>query len=215
MLLPNHFLRPSLSSLASLSLTFAVIVSSPFATIAQTTEDQPEAPVSPSLPENVQEDLSDPNNLRPLNQADSLLSMQGGQRLMEEASRAIDAQNYPLAAKKLQEARQVFNQLSNFYQQLAGSFSGIDNRISESLRGQALETAQMRDENTYRLALVHRAQEQHELAVPLLIQVVRSQGPTAELGKKSYGQLYEMGFVGSPYPRPRNNSQNNSSSSGS
>lgn len=157
-------------------------------------ENQPEAPT---------EDLTDPNNLRPLTQADSLLSLEGGKRLMAEAAQAIDAQNYPLAGKKLQEARQVFNQLSNFYQQLAGSFTGIDNRISESLRASALETAQMRDQATYQLSLVHRAQNQAELAVPLLIQIVRSQSPTAELGKKAYQQLFELGFVSDPFPRTR------------
>lgn len=148
-------------------------------------------------------DPTDPNNLRPLTQEGSVLSLQGGQRLMEEAGQAVQAQNYGLAAQKLQQARQVFNQLSNFYQQLASSFSGIDNRIFDDQRQKALETAEMRDEATYQLALVHRAQDQPELAVPLLIQIVRSQNPTRDLGKKAYQQLFELGFVDSPYPRPR------------
>ncbi len=143
----------------------------------------------------------DPSIVRPMSQDTSLLSMQGGQRLLEEASRAVSAQNYALAAKKLQEARQVFNQLSNFYQELAGSFSGIDNRIADGHRRKALEAAQMRDESTYQLALVHRAQNQPELAVPLLVQIIRSQQPTRELGQKAYQQLFEMGFVDSPFPR--------------
>lgn len=120
---------------------------------------------------------------------------------MEEATRAIEAQNYRLAATKLQEARQVFNQLSNFYQQLASSFSGIDNRVFEAQRQKALETAEMRDEATYQLALVHRAQNQPELAVPLLIQIIRSQNPTRNLGTKAYQQLFELGFVDAPFPR--------------
>ncbi len=143
----------------------------------------------------------DPSIVRPMSQDTSLLSMQGGQRLLEEASKAVSAQNYALAAKKLQEARQVFNQLSNFYQELAGSFSGIDNRIADGHRRKALEAAQMRDESTYQLALVHRAQNQPELAVPLLVQIIRSQQPTRELGQKAYQQLFEMGFVDSPFPR--------------
>ena len=53
----------------------------------------------------------------------------------------------------------------------------------------------MRDSATYQLALVHRAQDQPELAVPLLVQIIRSQNPTTDLGKKSYQQLYELGFV--------------------
>lgn len=148
-------------------------------------------------------DSNDPNVLRPLTQDSSLLSVQGGQKLMDDASKAVSAQNYTLAVKKLQEARQVFNQLSNFYQELAGSFSGIDNRVADSQRTKALSAAQMRDQATYQLALVHRAQNQPELAVPLLVQIIRSQQPTRDLGQKAYQQLLELGFVDSPYPRPR------------
>jgi hypothetical protein len=146
-------------------------------------------------------DPNSPNNLRPTAQNNSVLSLEGGERLMKEAEQAVAAQNYTLAAKKLQEARQVYNQLSNFYQDLNSSFSGIDNRVSDSQRQRALLTAQKRDEATYQLALVHRAQNQPELAVPLLVQIIKSQNPTRDLGKKAYQQLFELGFVDSPFPR--------------
>ena len=131
-------------------------------------------------------------------QSDSLLSLQGGQKLMSEASAAIDNQQYDVAVEKLQAARQVFNQLSNFYIQLSESFSGIENRIAQGQRTKALETGQMRDQATYQLAIVHRAQEKPELSVPLLIQVIRSQNPTSDLGTKAYQQLLEIGFVEDP-----------------
>ncbi len=153
------------------------------------------------------DDPTDPNNLRPVSQSSSILSIPGGQRLMTEASSAISNQNYTVASQKLQESRQIFNQLSNFYQQLSSSFAGIDIRLADSNRTKAVETAQMRDEATYRLALVHRAQNKPELAVPLLIQIIRSQQPTRDLGKKAYQQLVELGFVDMPYPRPSANTQ--------
>lgn len=149
-------------------------------------------------------DPKNPNILQPTAQNNSVLSVAGGQRLMSEASSAISSQDYPGAVKKLQEARQVFNQMSNFYQQLATSFSGIDNRVADSQRKKALDTAQMRDDATYQLALVHRAQNKPELAVPLLVQIVNSQNPTRDLGKKAYQQLFELGFVDSPFPRAGN-----------
>lgn len=153
----------------------------------------------PSNPDLDNPDLNNNQDLRPL--AQGILSVQGGQQLMGEAGSAVSSQNYDLAINKLQQARQVFNQLSNFYQELAASFAGIDARIAETQRQQAFQTAQMRDEATYQLALVHRAQNKPELAVPLLVQVVRSQNPTRDLGKKAYQQLFELGFVDSPYPR--------------
>ncbi len=156
------------------------------------------------------EDETTPNSSSAVTRRDGLLSMQGGNRLMNEASQAIQTGDYDLASQRLKEARQVFNQLSNFYQQLAGSFAGIDNRVADSQRSQALETAQKRDDATYQLALVHRSQDQPELAVPLLIQIVRSQNPTTDLGGKAYQQLFELGFVTSPYPSsPGNPSPSN------
>lgn len=155
---------------------------------------------------------SDPNELKPLNQADSVLSLQGGQRLVEEANTAINAAKYDVAVDKLNQARRIFNQLSNYHLQLANSFSGIDPKVFDSQRQSALNTGQLRDEATYQLALVHRAQNQPELAVPLLIQVIQSQNPTSELGQKSYQQLYEMGFVSTPIsaPTPTSATPNNS-----
>ncbi|MGI0483315.1 hypothetical protein ACN4EE_21360 [Geminocystis sp. CENA526] len=145
------------------------------------------------------------NIIAPINQTESLLSIEGGENLMREAEEAINAGNYDLAATKLQQARRIFNQLSNFYLQLAESFSGIDPRLAEGQRAGALRTATLRDESTYQLALVHRAQNKPELAVPLLIQIIRSQNPTSELGRKSYQQLYEIGFVQTPFqPRSSN-----------
>jgi cell division septum initiation protein DivIVA len=179
-----------------------------FTTVSPTRAVAQSLPSGPNQAQPI--DPNDPNVVRPMGQdIIGLLSIQGGQRLMGEASSAVSAQNYTLATKKLQEARQVFNQISNFYQDLAGSFSGIDNRIADSQRRKALETAQMRDEATYQLALVHRAQNQSELAVPLLVQIIRSQQPTRDLGKKAYQQLFELGFVDSPFPR--STEQSNSS----
>ena len=152
-----------------------------------------------------------PNEMRPLALEESFLSIEGGKRLLEEASQAVATENYTEAAAKLQEARQVFNQLSNFYQQLATSFSGIDNRVADQHRNNARQTAQMRDDATYQLALVHRAQSQPELAVPLLIQIIRSQAPTRDLGKKAYQQLLELGFVDTPLPGSQATEQSSSS----
>lgn len=178
-------------------LSFMAVMTLLLPVNAQTPEV--ELPTSPNQAKPI--DPNAPNVLRPVAQDGSFLSVSGGQRLMTEASGAVSSQNYSLAAKKLQQAREVFNQLSNFYQELGTSFSGIDNRIADSQRKKALETAQMRDDATYQLALVHRAQNQPDLAVPLLVQIIRSQNPTRDLGKKAYQQLFELGFVDSPFPK--------------
>jgi sorbitol-specific phosphotransferase system component IIA len=147
-----------------------------------------------------------PEEPRPVSQRTGLLSIEAGNRLIEEARQSAGAEQYEDAVSKLQRSREIFNQLSNFYQQLFTSFSGIDNATAENHRILAAETAEMRDLATYELALVHRVQNQPALAVPLLIQIIRSQQPTRELGKKAYEQLWELGFVDSPFPGGRQSS---------
>ncbi|GAB4342372.1 MAG: hypothetical protein Fur0042_04570 [Cyanophyceae cyanobacterium] len=144
----------------------------------------------------------EPSAVRPVRQTVVAFSLAGGQRLLAEASDAIDRQNYDLAAERLQQARRIFNLLSNSYQDLS-SVPGFNSPRSETLRRNALEAAQLRDQSTYQLALVHRAQDQPDLAVPLLVQIVRSQGPTRDLGSKAVQQLVELGFLeaeGAPTP---------------
>ena len=179
----------------SLILEIATSVISPNPAMSQLTLSQQTI----ENQENNPDDISDFNNFRPLTQDNSLLSLQGGEKLMNEASSAINQENYDLAVAKLRQARKVFNQLSNFHLQLANSFSGIDTQVYDAQRNSSLKTGQMRDSATYQLALVHRAQDQPELAVPLLVQIIRSQNPTTDLGKKSYQQLYELGFVSVPF----------------
>lgn len=130
-----------------------------------------------------------------------ILSTSGLSRLMLDADTAVSLGDNRGAIAKLQEARQLANELSGFYQQLTSSFSGIDNTIYQAHRTNALDTAQVRDEATYQLALLFRASEAPELAVPLLMEVVTSQSPTRDLGKQAYRQLFELGFVDENYPR--------------
>lgn len=142
---------------------------------------------------------SGPDPARPLNQASSSLSIASGQQLMTEASAAIADQNYPLAEEKLKAAKDSFNQISTYYQELAQMFVGVDTQINRSNREKALETAQLRDQASYQLALVYRSQDQASEAVPLLMEILRSQQPTRDLGQRAYQQLFELGFVDEPY----------------
>jgi hypothetical protein len=169
----------------------------PLGAIAQNTSTQKPVQSQPSTSQAQPVEPTKPNSLE-----NSVFSISGGQRLMSESMTAISQQNYDQAVTKLQDARQVFNQLSNFYQELTTSFSGIDNRISDSHRRKALQSAQLRDEATYQLAVVYRAKNQPELAVPLLIQLIRSQAPTRDLGQQAYQQLFELGFVDAQFVRP-------------
>ena len=125
-----------------------------------------------------------------------------GNRLMQEAEQAIAAEDYTTAASKLQAARTSLNTASLRYQELAAAFAGIDAEITSDLRDRAREAAQTRDQASYQQALVYRAQNTPTLAVPLLIEIVQSQGPTRDLGQRAYQQLVELGFITRPFQRP-------------
>lgn len=139
------------------------------------------------------------NELRPLNQSSNRFSIATGERLMAEADAAIAEQDYATATTKLNEARDIFNDMSTYYQELSAMFLGISTPINQAHRDKALETAQLRDQASYQLALVYRAQNQPDEAVPLLMEILRSQQPTRELGQRAYQQLFELGFVDEPY----------------
>ncbi|MEL6260041.1 MAG: hypothetical protein AAFR12_03160 [Cyanobacteria bacterium J06626_6] len=143
-----------------------------------------------------------PAATRAVEQATSPIGIAAGQALMGEAESAIASEDYTLAASKLVEARKALNDVSTYYQNLSGVFVGVDSRVTSDLRALALESAQVRDQASYQLAVVYRAQSRPDLAVPLLVEVVGSQQPTRALGQQAYQQLYELGFVGIPYDAP-------------
>lgn len=147
--------------------------------------------------------------VQPGNLSTTSLSMTAARQQMAEAEAAIASQDLSTAATKLQTARDTFNQLSSYHQELAQMFLGINSQLHRSHREEALEAAQMRDQATYQLALVHRAQNQPDRAVPLLMEILRSQQPTRDLGQRAYQQLFELGFVNEPYAgRPTNPESN-------
>jgi len=49
---------------------------------------------------------------------------------------------------------------------------------------------------------VFRRQNQPEVAVPLLVEVVKVMTPANENGRKAYQQLVELGFAATPYNAP-------------
>lgn len=179
MVVSCRFLRYSLGSCAAAVLSVALVGGMSGAALAQ--------------------EPSGADPARPLNQATSSLSLASGQQLMAEASAAIAEQNYPLAEEKLKQARDSLNQISTYYQELAQMFVGVDTLLNRTNREKALETAQLRDQATYQLALVYRSQNKPDEAVPLLMEILRSQQPTRELGQRAYQQLFELGFVDEPY----------------
>jgi len=54
-------------------------------------------------------------------------------------------------------------------------------------------------ESNARLAADYKRKQQPEVAVPLLIEIIRLMSPTSKEGKEAYENLLELGFVETPY----------------
>jgi hypothetical protein len=153
-------------------------------------------------PAEAQPPATAPGATRTVQQSDSSIGIAAGQALMSEAEGAIAQENYPLASEKLIAARKALNDVSTYYQNLNSVFVGVDSRVTSDLRALALQAAEVRDQASFQLGVVYRAQGNPELAVPLFVEVVQSQQPTRALGQQAYQQLYELGFVGVAYTAP-------------
>ena len=106
----------------------------------------------------------------------------------------------------LNEARRLFDQardacrrLLGFYRDLSGSFRGLDARIPREMDNKGRDALETMARANLRLAAVFRRQNQPEVAVPLLVEVVKVMTPASSDGRKAYQQLVELGFATTPY----------------
>ena len=54
-------------------------------------------------------------------------------------------------------------------------------------------------ESNARLAALYKRKNQPEVAVPLLVEIIRLMSPTSTEGKEAYKDLVQLGFVETPY----------------
>lgn len=186
------------AKVAAIALVTAGAIASgtQFAAQAQTPNNQPPATA--------------PGATRAVEQSNSPIGIAAGEALMRKAESAISDQNYSQAATDLVAARKALNDVSTYYKNIAGVFVGVDSRVNKGLRDLAVQAAEVRDQASYQLAVVYRAQGSPDLAVPLLVEVLQSQQPTRSLGQQAYQQLYELGFVEVPYDAPGGRSRSGS-----
>ncbi len=109
------------------------------------------------------------------------------------------------ARKEFDKARDISKQLLGFYRDLGSSFKGLDARIPREMDSNGREVLVMLAKTNLRLATLFRKKNQPEVAVPLLVEVVRIMTPAKEEGQQAYQDLVELGFVEIPYAGARKN----------
>ena len=93
------------------------------------------------------------------------------------------------------QARKAAKQLLSFYRDLGGSFRGLDARIPREMDRKGRDALGLLAEADLRLAALFRRQNQPEVAVPVLVEVVKLMTPAQPQGRKAYQSLIELGFV--------------------
>ena len=103
--------------------------------------------------------------------------------------------NLEAARKEYDGARKAAKQLLAFYRDLSGAFRGLDARIPREMDTKGREALGLLAEADLRLAALFRRQNQPEVAVPVLVEVVKLMTPAQPQGRKAYQSLLELGFV--------------------
>jgi len=127
------------------------------------------------------------------------LSLDAVRNLLARGDAAAAAGRLAEARTFYDQARDLAKRLLGFYRDLSGSFRGLDARIPREMDQKGRDTLVLLSQANLRLAAVFRRQNQPEVAVPLLVEVVKVMTPTSEEGRKAYQGLVEIGFVVTPY----------------
>jgi hypothetical protein len=127
------------------------------------------------------------------------------QALLARGDSAAAAGNLPEARRYYDQARDASKQLLGFYRDLSGAFRGLDARIPREMDDKGRQVLDALVQSDLRLAALFRRQNQPEVAVPLLVEVVKTMTPSTDAGRKAYQQLLEIGFASTPYTAPSAN----------
>ena len=121
------------------------------------------------------------------------------EELLKRGDSSVAKGDLAEARQHFDKARAASKQLLSFYRDLSGAFRGLDARIPREMDAKGRKTLILLSNANLRLAALFRRQNQPEVAVPLLVEVVRLTTPAKPEGQKAYQSLIELGFVDTPY----------------
>ena len=144
-------------------------------------------------------DRQNPENYKVLSSKNEKFSVINVQKLLEDGDEFIRTGDYKKAKDSYDKARNLAKQLSGFYRDLNGSFRGMDVRIPREMDIKGRETLKIWAESNAKLSILYKMKKQPEVAVPLLVEIIKLMSPSSPEGKSAYNDLLELGFVDTPY----------------
>tara|TARA_A100000164_G_C21611249_1_gene632221 strand:- start:104 stop:622 length:519 start_codon:yes stop_codon:yes gene_type:complete len=152
-----------------------------------------------STANSVYADNDDPNNYKVLSSTNKKLSISNVENFLREGDALIKSGELDKAKESFDKARVLAKQLAGFYGDLNSSYRGLDARIPKEMSEKGKKSLKIWAESNARLAALYITKQQPEVAVPLLVEIIRLMSPTSSEGKEAYKNLVQLGFVETPY----------------
>ena len=140
-----------------------------------------------------------PNEYKVLSSTNKKLSISDVQDYLNNGDKLVKDGDFEKAKQTYDKARNLARQLAGFYRDLNGSFKGLDARIPLELDKKGRKSIKIWAQSNARLASLYKRKKQPEVAVPLLVEIIRLMTPNSTEGKEAYQNLLQLGFVETTY----------------
>ena len=140
-----------------------------------------------------------PNDYKVLSSTNNKLSIADVKDYLNQGDLLVKNGDFEKAKQIYDKARNLAKQLAGFYRDLNGSFKGLDARIPLEMEKKGTKSIRVWAQSNARLASLYKRKKQPEVAVPLLVEIIRLMTPNSTEGKEAYENLLQLGFVDTAY----------------
>ena len=147
----------------------------------------------------VYSERNDSANYKVLSSTNKSFSISTVELNIIEGDNFIKKGDFEKAKESFKKARELSKKMAIFYLDLNNSFKGIDARVPNEMKKKGLAILKIQAKTNERLASIYIREEQPEVAVPLLVEIIRIMSPNSIEGKKAYQNLIKLGFLETPF----------------
>ena len=140
-----------------------------------------------------------PDEYKVLSSINKKLSISDVKDYLNDGDNLVKNGDFEEAKQTFDKARNLAKQLAGFYRDLNNSFKGLDARIPLEMEKKGRKAIKIWAQSNARLASLYERKQQPEVAVPLLVEIIRLMTPNSTEGKKAYENLLQLGFVETTY----------------
>ena len=152
-----------------------------------------------SYENSIRAEVENPNEYKVLSTTNKTLSIANVKNYLKQGDKFIESGELDKAKGLYTDARDLATNLASFYSDLNKVFKGVDARIPIEMRKKGKASLQILAESNGRLASLYIKDEKPDVAVPLLIENIRTLSIKSPEGKEAYKTLMQLGFVDTDY----------------